>query len=231
MIARTSLYWACFALPAGKPVSFLCDEYKVGGANIDNNRETFCRMDATADVPDTRCAATIVRVCNDDPFKQTTGSAVGNLCDETYNDARLASCADHNTSAGDKDDTCTGANGAINIVETHCIGLPAEDDIYGLCTYNGKATNSDDYLTWRGNDASSGIIGVGRASQDDDDANLIAGSGAGLTLGASASDISGERTLTLADGTLGGDSTDGIAIASAKFNGRVTNLCGFAVWV
>ena len=71
----------------------------------------------------------------------------------------------------------------------------------------------------RGND-STGIIGVGSASQDDDDANLIAGSVDNLRLSFNnAKTIHGQMTLTLADaqGDLGGDDTDGIAIASALF--------------
>ena len=189
----------CFVLPGGKPISFLCNEYS---QDITTLREDFCR--GNRDTEPTRCANIVKGLCNNDPFEQGEGLVVGNLCTgDTYDNARLASCADHNIPKAKKDDTCTGANGAINIVETHCIGLPAEDDIYGLCTYNGKATNSNDYLTWRGDD-NTGIIGVGRASQDDSDANLIAGSVSGLTLGEKASDLSEQIKLDLGD--FGGDS-------------------------
>nr|MCA8834741.1 hypothetical protein [Pseudomonadota bacterium] len=66
---------------------------------------------------------------------------------------------------------------------------------------------------------------MGGASQDDDDASLIAGSGSGLTVGFDAL-ASSEVTLTLADGALVGDSADGIAIASAMVNGELKSYAG-----
>ncbi|MCA8834538.1 MAG: hypothetical protein K8953_05570, partial [Proteobacteria bacterium] len=59
---------------------------------------------------------------------------------------------------------------------------------------------------------------------DDTDANLIAGNVSDLTLGDNASDLHGQITLDLSD--LGGDSADGIAIASAMVAEELKSYTG-----
>ncbi len=194
--------------------SNLCD----GNSGYTDDRITACEgiVASTNNFTDgtesaNNCLNKLYTGCDADPFEKQC--FVGNLYDST----RWALCADHTIAS--KNDACEGTNGATNnVVADYCAGRPVAEDDYGLCA---GTTKGGDYTAWLG-DASTGIIGVGGASEDDVDANLIAGSGSGLTLGFDALAQS-EVTLTLEAGNLG---ADGIAIASAMVDGKLKSYAG-----
>ena len=167
---------------------------------------------------DTNCAGTINTACGLDPFAQTTGT-IGDLCIDTsgtaYADARMKHCADHTIT--NKNPACADKNDGTGIVQTYCNGRSAADDIYGIC----DSTNGKEFTAWRGNDDSSPVIGAGSASSGDDSANLIAGGANALYFGNGITAIN-TTTLYLAEG----NTTDGIAIASADFGGELQSYAG-----
>ena len=121
-------------------------------------------------------------------------------------------CADHTIT--NKNPACTSG---VDIVGTYCNGRSAADDIYGIC----DSTNGNEFTAWRGNDDSSPVIGAGSATGDDPSANFIAGGASALYLGSGITAIN-TTTLYLAEG----NTTDGIAIASANFGGELQSYAG-----
>ena len=200
-----------FAKTTGTTEGNLCDD------TYDTARETECRR-STRTIITGDCTATVMSLCNNNPFAQTTGT-IGDLCIDTsgtaYADARMKHCADHTII--NKNPACADKNDGTGIVQTYCNGRSAADDIYGIC----DSTNGKEFTAWRGNDDSSPVIGAGSASSGDDPANLIAGGANALYLGNGITAIN-TTTLYLADG----NTTDGIAIASADFGGELQSYAG-----
>ena len=193
------------------------DTLCIGDYATDNTAKlAFCRDTNKLHADkDTNCAGTITTACGLDPFAQTTG-AIGDLCIDTsgtaYADARMKHCADHTIT--NKNPACTSG---VDIVGTYCNGRSAVDDIYGIC----DSTNGNEFTAWRGNDDSSPVIGAGSATGDDPSANFIAGGASALYLGSGITAIN-TTTLYLAEG----NTTDGIAIASANFGGELQSYAG-----
>ena len=193
------------------------DTLCIGDYATDNTAKlAFCRDTNKLHADkDTNCAGTITTACGLDPFAQTTGT-IGDLCIDTsgtaYADARMKHCADHTIT--NKNPACTSG---VDIVGTYCNGRSAADDIYGIC----DSTNGKEFTAWRGNDDSSPVIGAGSATGDDPSANFIAGGASALYLGSGITAIN-TTTLYLADG----NTTDGIAIASANFGGELQSYAG-----
>ena len=193
------------------------DTLCIGDYATDNTAKlAFCRDTNKLHADkDTNCAGTINTACGLDPFAQTTGT-IGDLCIDTsgtaYADARMKHCADHTIT--NKNPACTSG---VDIVGTYCNGRSAADDIYGIC----DSTNGNEFTAWRGNDDSSPVIGAGSATGDDPSANFIAGGANALYLGSGITAIN-TTTLYLAEG----NTTDGIAIASADFGGELQSYAG-----
>ena len=193
------------------------DTLCIGDYATDNTAKlAFCRDTNKLHADkDTNCAGTINTACGLDPFAQTTGT-IGDLCIDTsgtaYADARMKHCADHTIT--NKNPACTSG---VDIVGTYCNGRSAADDIYGIC----DSTNGNEFTAWRGNDDSSPVIGAGSATGDDPSANFIAGGANALYLGSGITAIN-TTTLYLAEG----NTTDGIAIASANFGGELQSYAG-----
>nr|MCA8834667.1 hypothetical protein [Pseudomonadota bacterium] len=197
----------------------LCD-----GGDYASTRYSACSLaldgnPATGDIKDIlKCGTLIARDCEADPFN--TICYLPGATFDRYKPARVAECADHNFAAsndhcGDKENSTPvvpiGAFGPrVNVIGDYCTGLanPATDDKYELCNDKSEA-----YLEWRNAD-NNGVTGYRSAKAND--VGLIAGGKSKLNLGDGATSVGNEMTLFLSDST-----TNGAAIASARFGGQL----------